>query len=352
MAIEARILNINYGSAKNYFTIANLDADVTLAGFNMPLRLWLNESGTATYNSNAMSILYPNANAHPVKAHISTNLGVLGSPAGAVYLKFDDTTVGSSTGLSGSNGIIYRNIETDLTNDAIANSTKSSSIVWNLTQASTGFLVAASLGSNGSASAESAVDVTPITQIGLSLYFNRWTAQALIGEPEVVANAITYTSITVSNSNPWDQDSITFTANLTSQGNFKGWYKDLGCTELVSTDNPYTTTATEDITLYAYVAALAQRITIVNDSNLTSTSVRQVGETTEYTFTATYPNNVIFLGWYKDASKTTLVSNQPTFTTTITETTTLYTDSVALEYEVYQGEKKIPDIYIGDYQFS
>lgn len=352
MAIEARTLSIPYGSATNYFTRSNLDADVALAGFNMPLRLWLNTSGTATYNSNAMNILYPNANAHPVKAHISTNLGVLGSAAGACYLKFNNVTVGSSTGLTGGGSIIYRNIDTDLTNDAVINSNKSSSIVWNLTQASTGLLTATTLGSNGSASAETAADTSPITKIELSLYFNKWTVQALIGEPETTANAITYTSIEVSNSNPWDQDSITFTANLTSQGNFKGWYKDLACTELVSTANPYTTTATEDITLYAYVAALAQSITINKDSNLTSATVQQVGETTEYTFTATYPNNVIFLGWYSDVNKTTLVSNQSTFTTTISNSVTLYTDSIALEYEVYRGEKKASDIYIGDYHFS
>ena len=176
MAIDARTLSIPYGSAKTYFTTANLDADQSLGGYNMPLRLWLNTSGTATYNSNAMNILYPNATAHPIKAHVITNLGVLGSPAGACYLKIDNTTIDSSTGLAGGSGITYRNIDIDLTNDAITNSTKASSIVWQLTQASTGLLVATALGSNGNATAETADDTSPNAKIELSLYFNRWTA--------------------------------------------------------------------------------------------------------------------------------------------------------------------------------
>lgn len=356
MAIDARTLSIPYGSAKTYFTTANLDADQSLGGYNMPLRLWLNTSGTATYNSNAMNILYPNATAHPIKAHVITNLGVLGSPAGACYLKIDNTTIDSSTGLAGGSGITYRNIDIDLTNDAITNSTKASSIVWQLTQASTGLLVATALGSNGNATAETADDTSPNAKIELSLYFNRWTAQALIGTPETTsetpANAITYNSITVSNANPWDYDTVQFKVNLTSSGIFKGWYSDEACTQLVSTDNPYSATITADTTLYAHVAAITYTINVVKDSNITETSVVQIGETSNYKFTATYPENVEFLGWYKDSAKLKLMSTNNPMTTTITAATTVYTDSVALEYEVYRGDTKVSDMYIGDYQFS
>ncbi len=358
MAIEARTLSIPYGNAKTYFTTANLDADASLGGYNMPLRLWLSTSGTATYNSNAMALLYPNATAKPVKAHINTNLGVLGTPAANAYLKFGGTVVYSSTNMTGSSGTAreYRNIDVDVTNNAISNSNKATTILWNLTQASTGLLVAATLGSTGNASSSQAAGDEPIGGVNLSLYFNRWTAQALIGTPETTsetpANAITYTSITVSNANPWDYDTVQFKVNLTSSGIFKGWYSDEACTQLVSTNNPYSTTITADTTLYAYVAAITYTIDIVKDSNITETSVVQIGETSKYKFTATYPENVEFLGWYSDSNKLQLLSTDNPMTKTITAATTVYTDSVALEYEVYRGDTKVSDMYIGDYQFS
>lgn len=356
MSIEARTLSIPYGSAKTYFTTANIDADASLGGYNMPLRLWLSTSGTATYNSGAMTLLYPNATAKPVKAHINTNLGVLGTPAANAYLKFGDTTVYSSTGMTGSSGTAreYRNIDIDVTHDAISNSNKSTSIVWNLTQASTGLLVAATLGSTGNASSSQAAGDEPISGVNLSLYFNKWTAKALIGTPETdtPANAITYNSITVSNANPWDCDTVQFKADLTSSGIFKGWYSDEACTQLVSNDNPYSTTITADTTLYAYISAKTYDITVVKDSNITSTSVVQIGETSNYKFTAYYPENVEFLGWYSDATKLSFLSTDNPATISITSNTTAYTDSVALEYEVYQGDTRVSDMFIGNYQFS
>lgn len=358
MAIDARTLSISYGSAKTYFTTANIDTDASLGGYNMPLRLWLNKSGTATYNSGAMSLLYPNATAKPIKAHINTNLGVLGTPAANAYLEFGGAVVYSSTNMVGSSGTAreYRNIDIDVTNDAISNSNKSTTILWNLTQASTGLLVAATLGSTGNASSSQAAGDEPIAGVNLSLYFNRWTTQALIGTPETTsetqANAITYNSITVSNANPWDYDTVQFKVNLTSSGIFKGWYSDEACTQLVSTDNPYSATITADTTLYAHVAAMTYTINVVKDSNITETSVVQIGETSNYKFTATYPENVEFLGWYSDSAKTKLISTNNPTTQSITSNTTVYTDSVALEYEVYRGDTKVSDMYIGDYQFS
>lgn len=58
------------------------------------------------------------------------------------------------------------------------------------------------------------------------------------------------TSATVSDAEPWDGDSVTFTATLKSGATFDGWYSDAACTQLVSTSLSYTTTAA-DLTLYA-----------------------------------------------------------------------------------------------------
>jgi hypothetical protein len=129
MAMEARTLDVQYGNTSNYVTTSNLDKDASLGGYYMPLRLWLNASGTATYNSNAMNILYPNATAHPVKMHITSSYGVLGAPIGNAHLKVDNTTVWSIVNVS--NG--SQNIDAEVEHTALSNSTKTSSIVWNLT---------------------------------------------------------------------------------------------------------------------------------------------------------------------------------------------------------------------------
>ena len=40
------------------------------------------------------------------------------------------------------------------------------------------------------------------------------------------------------------------------------------------------------------------------------------------------------------------------FSQEVQQDITIYTDSVKLEYEVYQGDKRIKENYIGDYKFS
>ena len=77
----------------------------------------------------------------------------------------------------------------------------------------------------------------------LTLYFNRYSCAA-----NAVGNGIA--SATVSDAEPWDGDSVTFTATLAAGAAFDGWYSDAACTQRVSTSLSYTTTAT-DLTLYA-----------------------------------------------------------------------------------------------------
>lgn len=191
------------------------------------------------------------------------------------------------------------------------------------------------------------------------MYFNRWHVQALPGtkamsnEANSQANALPYNSITVSNSNPWDYDEVTFNVSLAANGVFKGWYSDAECTQLVSPLESYTTRITADTTLYAYTDFIEHAINIVEDSNVKDTSViPQQEETSNYTFTVNYDPNVTFLGWYSDAEKKKPISMEKIFSQEVKQETTIYTDSVKLEYEVYQGDKRIKENYIGDYKFS
>lgn len=355
MAVEGRTLDVQFGNTKTYYTVTNLDIDASLLGFKMPLRLWLNTTGTATYTAAAKAILFPNQYAHPVKVGLTTNLGVLNTPKLNMYFKADGTTIYSETDLSGAGSdlIVYRNIDVqNITNDILATITKNSALTLTLTQASTGLLIAGCLGAENKA-----YDATP--GIKTTMYFNRWHVQALPGikatsnEANSQANALPYNSITVSNSNPWDYDEVTFNVSLTADGVFKGWYSDAECTQLVSPLESYTTRITADTNLYAYTDFAEHAINIVEDSNVKDTSVipQQEG-TSNYTFTVDYDPNVTFLGWYSDAEKKKPISMEKIFSQEIRQDTTIYTDSVKLEYEVYQGDKRIKENYIGDYKFS
>lgn len=355
MAVEGRTLDVQYGNTKTYYTVTNLDIDASLLGFKMPLRLWLNTTGTATYTAAAKAILFPNQYAHPVKVGLTTNLGVLNTPKLNMYFKADGTTIYSETDLSGTGSdlIVYRNIDVqNITNDILATITKNSVLTLTLTQASTGLLVAGCLGAENRA-----YDATP--GIKTTMYFNRWHVQALPGikatsnEANSQANALPYNSITVSNSNPWDYDEVTFNVSLAANGIFKGWYSDAECTQLVSPLESYTTRITADTTLYAYTDFAEHAINIVEDSNVKDTSVTPHQEgTSNYTFTVNYDPNVTFLGWYSDAEKKKPISMEKIFSQEVQQDTTIYTDSVKLEYEVYQGDKRIKENYIGDYKFS
>lgn len=355
MAVEGRTLDVQFGNTKTYYTVTNLDTDASLLGFKMPLRLWLNTTGTATYTAAAKAILFPNQYAHPVKVGLTTNLGVLNTPKLNMYFKADGTTIYSETDLSGTGSdlIVYRNIDVqNITNDILATITKNSVLTLTLTQASTGLLIAGCLGAENKA-----YDATP--GIKTTMYFNRWHVQALPGikatsnEANSQANALPYNSITVSNSNPWDYDEVTFNVSLAADGVFKGWYSDAECTQLVSPLESYTTRITADTNLYAYTDFAEHAINIVEDSNVKDTSVipQQEG-TSNYTFTVNYDPNVTFLGWYSDAEKKKPISMEKIFSQEIRQDTTIYTDSVKLEYEVYQGDKRIKENYIGDYKFS
>ena len=54
----------------------------------------------------------------------------------------------------------------------------------------------------------------------------------------------------MSNAEPYEGETVTFSAELYNGANFEGWYSDEACTQLVSSSLTYSTTAA-DLTLYA-----------------------------------------------------------------------------------------------------
>ena len=76
------------------------------------------------------------------------------------------------------------------------------------------------------------------------LYFYQYACAA-----NAIGNGVS--SVNVSNPNPYEGETTTFTATLKSGATWHGWYSDAAHTHLVSTNLNYTAAA-DDITLYAY----------------------------------------------------------------------------------------------------
>ena len=134
-------------------------------------------------------------------------------------------------------------------------------------------------------------------------------------------------NISVSNAAPYEGETVTFSAELYNGANFEGWYSDEACTQLVSSNLTYSTTAA-DLTLYAKatIDANLYNVSAVAGSEIASVSVSDsiVPDGDTATFTAQVNTGCSFEGWYSDDTYTTVVSTENPYTVTITANTTLY----------------------------
>lgn len=134
-------------------------------------------------------------------------------------------------------------------------------------------------------------------------------------------------SVSVSNAAPYEGETVTFSAELYNGANFDGWYSDKSCTQLVSSNLTYSTTAA-DLTLYAKATINANlyNVSAVAGSEITSVSVSDsiVPDGDTVTFTAQVNGGCSFEAWYSDNTYTTVVSTENPYAATITADTTLY----------------------------
>lgn len=134
-------------------------------------------------------------------------------------------------------------------------------------------------------------------------------------------------SVSVSNAAPYEGETVTFSAELYNGANFDGWYSNEACTQLVSSNLTYSTTAA-DLTLYAKATINANlyNVSAVAGSEITSVSVSDsiVPDGDTVTFTAQVNGGCSFEAWYSDNTYTTVVSTENPYTATITADTTLY----------------------------
>lgn len=264
-------------------------------------RKWLNGStdGYVILKSEGKAVLYPTETARPFKAD---SLISASRSAGTctVDLQFGGVQVHNESYTSGTQ---KHKSKANITYSAVTNSTKATEIKWHV------------YGKNG--------DNQRGDLIELTLYFNQYSAQALIGNG---ANGVQ--SVSVSNFTPYYGDTITFGVKLVQGATFDGWYSDSACTQLVSTDTTYSIAPTADVTLYAKATtdATLYNVSAVVGSEITGVSVSDsiVPEGGTATFTAQVNTGCSFEAWYLDDTYTTVVSTENPYTATIIADTTLY----------------------------
>lgn len=147
-------------------------------------------------------------------------------------------------------------------------------------------------------------------------------------------------NVSVSNTEPYEGETVTFSAELYNGANFDGWYSDKSCTQLVSSSLTYSTTAA-DLTLYAKATINANlyNVSAVAGSEVTSVSVSDsiVPDGGTATFTAQVNEGYSFEAWYSDNTYTTVVSIDNPYTATITADTTLYAKAHRSSFNISVG---------------
>ena len=214
--VVTKELNITVHNSKIYCFADHLD----LAEQTYAFKKYFNGStdGYATLNDIAKNAIFPSAAARPFKADSEISCSRSGGTC-IVALQFNGTDIHSESFTS-----INQQVKSKrgIVNAELTRSTRSTQIRWHV--------------HGGNASSQR------VKHVILKLYFNQYTMQA-IGDGVATA--------TVSNTSPYQGDSVIFSAVVPSDATWFGWYSDPACTILVSTDQSYSVSPESDLTLYA-----------------------------------------------------------------------------------------------------
>lgn len=172
-----------------------------------------------------------------------------------------------------------------------------------------------------------------VRDTSITAHFNQYTCEA-----NGAGNGVK--SVSVSNSAPYEGETVTFSAELYNGAIFDGWFSDVNCTQLVTSNTSYTISAT-DITLYAKatIEANIYNCAAVAGENIISAVVsdNSVVSGDSVTFTAQLNDGCLFDGWYLDSSYTNLVSLENPYTVAITSDTTLYAKAHKKQFTMSVG---------------
>lgn len=312
--VKRTLLVTNKDDAKTYLNADGVSLGITSFGNYILARLYMNggKNGYAILNDTSKAILYPNDKAHPVEADVNFFTSVLTNNKNClVGLLFDDSQVASQVPPTSG---IYTDVK-GLKDEAILQSSKNSVIRFHL-------------------HANNTVNAVTLQEINLSLYFMQYACAA-----KSVSNTVT---ATVDKAEAYDGDIVTFTATVADGETFEGWYSDVACTNLVSTDRIYSVSPTSDLILYAKDTHDVKLFTCaaVAGANISSasTSDSTIPANSSCTFSAVVNTGCIFDGWYSDESCTHLVSTANPYVATITTNTTLYAKAHLSKLNISVGQ--------------
>lgn len=365
------------------------------------IRLYLNghTHGSAILNDAAKEVLYPSATAHPFKIDSFMRANKSGGSM-TISLQFGGTDVHSES--SGWGTGLKNKTKEGISDSVVVNSNRSTEIKWHIKGSSTvsRFSIASTrltfyfnqyemrslVGNNANGIQEATVsNVSPYqgdtvvftpklvqgaTWVGwysdaactdlvstdqnysvspmsdLTLYAKA-THDADLFTCAAVAGA-NISSVSISDSTVPANGSCTFSATANTGCVFEGWYSDESCTNLVSTENPYTTTIIANTTLYANAHLSNLNISVGQAEHGTASvnaSVINYGDNATFTFTPE-SNDYELYGWYADEGLTQLVSEENPYTCAPTTDYKLYPKTGFKRYEITLTKVMDPILYV------
>lgn len=309
MAIEKSFqLYINEHNVKNYFTTSGGALNGSAIGGKYITMRTSSTTATFTMNNAGRDVLFPSAAAiaHKVDVWAQT----------IASLKNSKNTI--NIAIAGQNAIATERIHTSLTEHT-------GSVSGSFTKSNTSAVYVIKI-VNG-------FHAAGVRDTSITAYFTQYSCAA-----NKVGNGVK--SVSVSNAEPYDGETVTFSAKLYNGANFDGWYSDESCTQLVSSSLAYSTTAA-DLILYAKATINVNiyNCSAVAGENIASASVSDdsVVSGDSVTFTAQLNEGCLFDGWFSDSNYSTLVSTANPYTATITSDTTLYAKGIKVSYSVGVG---------------
>ena len=301
-------LYINEDNVKQYFTTSGGALNGAAIGGKYITMRTSSTTATFTMNDAGRDVLFPSAAAIAHKVDVwAQTISTLNNSKNTINIA-----------IAGQNAIATERIHTSLTEHT-------GSVSGSFTKSNTSAVYVVKI-ANG-------FHAAGVRDTSITAYFTQYSCAA-----NKVGNGVK--SVSMSNVEPYNGETVTFSAELYNGANFDGWYSDESCTQLVSSSLAYSTTAA-DLILYAKATINVNiyNCSAVAGENIASASVSDdsVVSGDSVTFTAQLNEGCLFDGWYSDSNYATLVSTANPYTATITSNTTLYAKGTKISYSIRVG---------------
>lgn len=302
-------LYINEDNVKQYFSASGGALNGAVIGGKYITMRTSSTTATFTMNDAGRDVLFPSAAAIAHKVDVwAQAIATLSSSKNTL-----------NVAVAGQNAIATEKISTSLTEhtgSVTGNFAKSNASIVYTIKIANGFHAAG------------------VRDTSITAYFTQYTCTA-----NRVGNGVK--RVSVSNAEPYEGETVTFSAELYNGANFEGWFSDVNCTQLLSSSTSYTMSAM-DLTLYAKATIEAEiyNCAAIAGENIASAVVSDdsVVSGDNVTFSAQLENDgCLFDGWYSDSSYTNLVSLENPYTIAITSDTTLYAKAHKKQFTMSVG---------------